>query len=53
VNPENYNLENIRADFLVTPGTLSSLLAGRESSIPLVIEYDGRVLTDPPPILEK
>jgi hypothetical protein len=53
VNPKYYNLENIRKDFLTTPGSLSSLLVGRESTIPLVIEYDGRVLTDPPPILEK
>ena len=52
-NPKIYNLENLRSDFLTTPGTLSSGLAGKYSTIPLVIEYDGRVLTDPPPILEK
>lgn len=53
VNPEYYNLENIRQDFLTTPWVLSSSLAGKYTTIPLVIEYDGRVLTDPPPILDK
>ena len=53
VNPEFYNLENLRKGFLLTPGIRSSALAGKYATIPLVIEYDGRVLTDPPPILDK
>ena len=48
-----YNLQNLRRDFLDTPGTLSTLLWGKYSAIPLIIEYDGRVLSDPPPGLEK
>lgn len=53
MNPEFYNLENLRKGFLLTPGIRSSALAGKYATIPLVIEYDGRVLTDPPPILDK
>ena len=53
VNPELYNLENLRKDFSITPGTLSSSLEGKYPTIPLVIEYDGRVMTDPPPILDR
>jgi hypothetical protein len=53
MNPENYNLENLRADFLLSPGTLSASLAGKYDTIPFVIEYDSRVLSDPPPILEE
>ena len=52
-NPELYNLENLRKDFIITPGSLASSLSGKYPNIPLIIEYDGRVISDPPPILEQ
>jgi hypothetical protein len=51
--PALYNLENLRSDFLMFPGTLSTTLSGRDPATPLVIEYDSRILSNPPPGLEK
>ena len=53
IDPKKYNLQNLRRDFLLTPGILSTLLAGKYSTTPVIIEYDGRILSDPPPALEK
>ncbi len=56
-NPESYDLEKIRKNYMLLPVT-----AGHMASSPralehpknsLIIEYDGRILTDPPLILQK
>ena len=52
-SPELYNLENIRKDYLTSPWLASASLGGNYLTIPLIIEYDGRILSDPPPMLEK
>lgn len=50
-DPKRYNLENLRASYLTAPEDISaySTTTGKYTSIPLIIEYDGRVLSDPPP----
>jgi hypothetical protein len=55
--PELYNLENIRKDYLDLADTTGHRsMAPRAQdypAIPLIIEYDGRLMQQPPSILGK
>ena len=56
-DPLLYNLENLRGEYLDLPSkvghTSPATRASDYPNIPLVIEYDGRLMQNPPSILEK
>ena len=44
---KQYDLEEMRSDYITTPGTTAtSLTAGTYPAIPLIIEYDMRIQSD-------
>jgi hypothetical protein len=56
-DPTLYNLENLRSEYLDLPSkaghTSPATRASEHPNVPLIIEYDGRMMQNPPPFLEK